>query len=217
MRDSLYLPPLFSIPPRLISALLYSSIDHLLPSPWSLRAAPVILPLIPPRSPFTYCYPVIYMSRVPTAAYEFSLPVNILMFTTLIVAYWIFDSSMAQKSAFKLQQQGDFKPRGAFPEVPWSVVENPTYIQTKHGNKLLTSGWWQFARKINYSADWTQSVTWGLTGGLNTVITMWYPIFFLAVLIHRCERDFEKCSRKYGEDWDEYCRVVKYKFIPGVY
>lgn len=168
-------------------------------------------------SPFTYCYPVIYMMRAPSASYEFSLPVNIAMFLTLITCYIIFDGSMAQKSAFKLQQQGDFVPRGAFPQVPWSVVKNPTYVQTKHGNKLLTGGWWQFARKINYTSDWIQSVTWGLTGGLNTIITMWYPIFFLAVLVHRCERDFKKCSRKYGEDWDEYCRIVKYKFIPGVY
>lgn len=157
------------------------------------------------------------MSRMPASTYEFPLYGQIMMFSTLLICYYIFDSSMAQKSSFKLQQQGDFYQRKAFPVVPWSVIEDPTYIQTKHGNKLLTSGWWGYVRKPNYSADWIQSVTWGLSGGLVTPITMWYPIFFLAVLVHRCERDFAKCSRKYGEDWDEYCRIVPYKFIPYVY
>jgi delta24(24(1))-sterol reductase len=124
---------------------------------------------------------------------------------------------MAQKSNFKMHQQGDHKKRYAFPVLPWSDITDPTYIQTKHGNKLLTSGWWAYARKINYTADWIQSLVWGLTAGFNTPITLFYPLFFLAVLIHRCGRDFEKCARKYEDDWVEYCKVVKYKFILGVY
>jgi delta24(24(1))-sterol reductase len=157
------------------------------------------------------------MTRNATSKYEYGLAGQIAMYTTLLVCYYVFDCSMSQKSCFKLQQQGDYKPRGAFPVLPGAVVKNPTYIQTKHGNKLLTNGLWQYARKINYTADWIQSLTWGLSGGLQTPITMWYPFFFLAVLLHRCERDFAKCSRKYGEDWDEYCRQVPYKYIPYVY
>jgi delta24(24(1))-sterol reductase len=157
------------------------------------------------------------MVRNSSSTYEFSLPGQIAMISTLLVCYFIFDTSMAQKSSFKMQQQGEYTPRYAFPNLPYSVLKNPTYIQTQHGNKLLTSGWWAWARKINYTADWIQSVTWGLTAGLNTPITMFYPVFFLAVLTHRCGRDFEKCARKYGDDWVEYCKVVKYRFIPGVY
>jgi delta24(24(1))-sterol reductase len=167
--------------------------------------------------PFTYCYPVLYMIRAPTSTYEFPLWGQLLMVSTLLICYWIFDTSMSQKSIFKMQQQGDYTPRKAFPTLPWAEVKEPTYIQTKHGNKLLTSGWWAYARKINYTADWIQSTTWGLTAGFNTPITLFYPAFFLAVLVHRCGRDFEKCARKYGDDWEEYCKVVKYKFIPGIY
>jgi delta24(24(1))-sterol reductase len=58
---------------------------------------------------------------------------------------------------------------------------------------------------------------WAVSAGFVTPITYFYPAFFLAVLTHRCGRDFEKCARKYGEDWEEYCKVVKYKFIPGIY
>ncbi|WVF70772.1 hypothetical protein IAT40_005566 [Kwoniella sp. CBS 6097] len=167
--------------------------------------------------PFTYCYPTIYMVRAPTSTYEFPLWGRVAMLVTLLVCYYIFDCSMAQKSNFKMQQQGEYKPRKAFPVLPGSMLEDPSYIQTKHGNKLLTSGWWAYARKINYTADWIQATTWALTAGFNTPITMWYPIFFFAVLVHRCGRDFAKCSKKYGDDWEEYCKVVKWRFIPYIY
>jgi delta24(24(1))-sterol reductase len=157
------------------------------------------------------------MTRSPLSTYEFSLFGKALMLVTLVGGYCIFDCCMAQKSNFKLQQQGEYKPRNAFPVIPGSYIEDPKYIQTKHGNKLLVDGWWVYARKINYTADWVQALTWGLAAGTNTIITMFYPIFFLAVLTHRCGRDFEKCARKYGDDWVEYCKVVPYKFIPGVY
>lgn len=52
----------------------------------------------------------------------------------------------------------------------------------------------------NYTADWIQALTWGLSAGLNTPITFFYPAFFMTVLIHRCGRDFERCARKYGDE-----------------
>jgi delta24(24(1))-sterol reductase len=104
-----------------------------------------------------------------------------------------------------------------------------------HSNRLLTSGWWAYSRKPNYVADWIQSLTWGLVIGTASPIPYFYSIFFIVVLIHRCGRDFERyvlipplaktnvltranrCGVKYGKDWERYCSVVKYKFIPFVY
>ena len=82
---------------------------------------------------------------------------------------------------------------------------------------LLTSGWWAYARKPNYTADWIQSLTWGLCVGPASAIPYFYSAFFITVLVHRCGCDFERCEIKYGKDWDRYCQVVKYKFIPGIY
>ena len=103
-------------------------------------------------------------------------------------------------------------------------------------NRLLTSGWWAYSRKPNYVADWTMSLTWGAIIGTTTIIPYFYSVFFITVLLHRCTRDFERyvleliffikllyelcifrCSIKYGKDWDRYCQVVKYKYIPGIY
>ncbi|KAF8338113.1 ERG4/ERG24 ergosterol biosynthesis protein [Cantharellus anzutake] len=167
--------------------------------------------------PFTYCYSIIYMATHEPEKYRFSTPGYIALYATLLTAYYIFDSSMSQKSRFRMQMQGNYKYRWTFPQLPWGTLKNPTYIQTAHVNRLLTSGWWAYARKPNYTADWVQSLTWGLVVGTASPIPYFYSIFFICVLIHRCGRDFERCAAKYGDDWKEYCRIVKWKFIPGVY
>ena len=86
----------------------------------------------------------------------------------------------------------------------------------------------------NYVADWVQSFTWGLVVGNASPIPYFYSVFFITVLVHRCGRDFERyvyclylrldymlifyrCAKKYGKDWERYCAIVKYKFIPGIY
>ncbi|KAL1691151.1 ergosterol biosynthesis ERG4/ERG24 [Schizophyllum commune] len=90
-------------------------------------------------------------------------------------------------------------------------------VISAYSNKLLTSGFWAYSRKPNYVADWIQSFTWGAIVGTASIIPYFYSVFFIVVLIHRCGRDFERCSRKYGEDWERYCKAVPYKFIPYVY
>jgi len=167
--------------------------------------------------PFTYVYSVVYMASHDPSMYRFSTPTYILLFTTLLTAYYIWDTSMAQKSHFKMQTQGVYTFRNTFPQLPWNTIKNPTYIQTAHGNRLLTSGWWAYSRKPNYVADWVMSFTWGAIVGFATPIPYFYPMFFTTVLVHRVGRDFERCSIKYGKDWERYCSVVKYKFIPGIY
>lgn len=72
---------------------------------------------------------------------------------------------MAQKSRFKMQTQGITTFRATFPNLPGSIVTNPSFVQTAHGcglssyyldfpyqfflksNRLLTSGWWAYSRK----------------------------------------------------------------------
>ncbi|KAF9454324.1 ERG4/ERG24 ergosterol biosynthesis protein [Macrolepiota fuliginosa MF-IS2] len=167
--------------------------------------------------PFSYVYSVVYMASHDPSTYRFSTLGNVVIYTTLVTAYFIWDTAMAQKSHFKMQTQGITKFRQTFPQLPWNTIANPTFIQTAHGNRLLTCGWWKYSRKPNYVADWTMSFTWGAIIGTTTIIPYFYSVFFITVLIHRCSRDFERCAIKYGKDWERYCAVVKYKFIPGIY
>ncbi|KAF8916062.1 ergosterol biosynthesis ERG4/ERG24 [Mucidula mucida] len=175
--------------------------------------------------PFSYVYSVVYMASHDPSKYQFSTPTYVILYSTLLAAYFmqvfvfntVWDTAMAQKSHFKMQLQGITEFRKAFPQLPWNTVKNPTFVQTAHGNRLLTSGWWAHSRKPNYVADWTMSFTWGAVIGFATPIPYFYSVFFITVLIHRCGRDFERCSVKYGKDWERYCSIVKYKFIPGIF
>ena len=48
-------------------------------------------------------------------------------------------------------------------------------------------------------------------------VTYFYLVYFAVLLVHRQRRDDDKCHRKYGKDWDDYCRQVKYRIVPGLY
>lgn len=62
----------------------------------------------------------------------------------------------------------------------------------------------------------TQAVQ-GEARGWGMLITYFYVIYFAILLIHREMRDEEKCMRKYGKDWDEYKKRVRWRILPGVY
>lgn len=47
--------------------------------------------------------------------------------------------------------------------------------------------------------------------------TYFYMVYFAVLLIHRDHRDDNKCARKYGDDWEAYKRIVRYRIIPGIY
>lgn len=83
--------------------------------------------------------------------YKFPLWGNIALYSTLLAAHYMsvprqllfhcnhthtacsFDTSMAQKSHFKMQMQGTYQERNTFPQWPWATIKEPKYIQTAHG------------------------------------------------------------------------------------
>ena len=120
-----------------------------------------------------------------------------------ILGYIIFRGANSQKDAFRSD-----------PSHP--SVSHLKFIETKRGTKLLVSGFWGMARKINYTGDWVMGLSWSLTCGGGSLIPYFYPIYFAILLIHRSIRDDEMCSDKYGKDWVTYKGKVPYRFIPGV-
>lgn len=91
------------------------------------------------------------------------------------------------------------------------------FIQTEHGSKLLTSGFWGWSRHFNYVGDILMAISWSLPCMFGSVLPYFYPIYFAILLIHRERRDHKICSRKYGADWERYCEQVRWRIIPGVY
>ncbi|CEG81352.1 hypothetical protein RMATCC62417_15567 [Rhizopus microsporus] len=151
--------------------------------------------------PFTYTLQARYLVDFPRTVswFEFGaiLALNFL-------GYYIFRGANSQKNEFR-----------AHPNSPSS--KKLKYIETKTGSRLIISGWWGMSRHINYLGDWLMALSWSLPCGFGSVIPYFYPIYFAILLLHRERRDDHKCRTKYGADWEKYCKIVKYRIIPGIY
>ncbi|KAE8152628.1 ergosterol biosynthesis ERG4/ERG24 [Aspergillus avenaceus] len=53
--------------------------------------------------------------------------------------------------------------------------------------------------------------------GWGAIFTYFYVLYFAILLMHRERRDDAMCAKKYGEDWEEYRRKVKWRILPWVY
>lgn len=166
--------------------------------------------------PFVYCIQSFYIYKNTTSIHLSPIYMSIL-FITLFIAYYIWDTSQSQRNRFRMIRNGSYKPRNTFPQLPWGTIENPKFLKTKVGSELLIDGWWKYARKIHYTADIYMALSWGLACGVNHFVPYFYVIFFTSMIIHRALRDIDRCERKYGEDWKLYCQKVPYLFIPYIY
>ena len=110
--------------------------------------------------------------------------------------------------------------------------KEPTYIVARYevtnpvsGEKvtrtslLLASGFWGMARHFQYLFELTAAWSWCLMANplRNGPIPLFYAAFLTYLLIDRADRDSDKCRLKYGRYYDEYCKLVPYKILPGVY
>jgi len=123
--------------------------------------------------------------------------------------YAIFRGANGEKDAFRRDPNAECVKHLKYLNVTNLVANRPS--------KLITSGWWGMARKINYTGDWFMAIAWSATTGTATAITYFYPIYFAILLIHRAMRDDHACSEKYGEDWQKYKKAVPYLFFPYIF
>ncbi|KAL7558443.1 hypothetical protein ACA910_015781 [Epithemia clementina (nom. ined.)] len=150
--------------------------------------------------PFTYSLQARYLVNHDPHLSYLSLAA---IFALYIVGYTIFRGANGQKDVFR---RDPLDPQ----------VAHLSFLQTKRGTKLLTSGWWGMARKINYTGDWIMGLTWCLVCGFGSIVPYYYAIYFAILLVHRSMRDDQMCQAKYGEDWQTYKQLVPYRFIPGI-
>jgi len=149
--------------------------------------------------PFTYSLQARYLVEHDGAKGTMLIAIAILN----AFGYWVFRGSNGQKDAFRRDPNGE-------------SVKHLETMTTKTGRKLIVSGWWGMARKINYTGDWIMGLSWCLYTGVDSIVPYFYAIYFAILLIHRAFRDDEQCTGKYGKDWPKYKAKVPYVFIPGV-
>ncbi|KAH8883719.1 ERG4/ERG24 ergosterol biosynthesis protein [Thozetella sp. PMI_491] len=87
----------------------------------------------------------------------------------------------------------------------------------KHETLLLLSGWWGIARHFNYVGDLILSFSMCALCGTRDLLPWAYAIFMACILIHRCYRVDQRCRVKYGAQWDEYCSLVRWNMVPGIW
>ncbi len=121
-----------------------------------------------------------------------------------LVGFWIFRGANGEKNEFRTNPQAE-------------NVRHLKYLQTVSGSKLLISGWWGMARHMNYLGDLLMGLSWCLPCGIQSVIPYFYALYFTTLLVHRERRDEEKCREKYGQDWDKYTHIVRWRILPYVY
>jgi len=86
------------------------------------------------------------------------------------------------------------------------------------GKQLLCSGFWRISRHVNYLGEILMALGLTLSLGYPGAVGPWlYPLYYVALLVPRERDDDRRCRAKYGPLWEEYCREVPYRIIPGVY
>ena len=120
-----------------------------------------------------------------------------------LLGYAIFRGANSQKDAFRRD-----------PTAP--EVSHLEFMETARGSRLLTSGFWGMARKINYTGDWMMGLAWCLLCGSISPMAYFYSTYFFVLLVHRAVRDDHFCAVKYGPDWKRYKEKVPAVFVPGV-
>ena len=156
-----------------------------------------------PWVPFTYCLQAHYLVH---HVHELPLWAALLAIGLAVTGQFLFRMSNKQKDSFRKDPQN---------AQIWGKPAR--YLDTKAGTRLLASGTWGLSRHFNYVADELMAISWSIPCLFATPIPYFYPIYFAVLLIHRERRDNLLCAEKYGEDWDRYCELVKWRIIPGVY
>ncbi|NXW79814.1 7-dehydrocholesterol reductase isoform X2 [Hirundo rustica] len=131
-----------------------------------------------------------------------------------LLGYYIFRVTNHQKDLFR-RTNGNCRIWGKRPE--YIECSYTSVDGTKYYSKLMTSGFWGWARHFNYTGDLMGSLAYCLACGFEHILPYFYIIYMTILLTHRCIRDEHRCSSKYGKDWKRYTAAVPYRLLPGVF
>ena len=82
---------------------------------------------------------------------------------------------------------------------------------------LLASGWWGLSRHFHYVPEILLAFFWTVPAAFGALLPYSYVMFLTILLTHRSFRDEQKCGKKYGTFWQQYCRKVKHRIVPYLF
>ncbi|KAL8763627.1 MAG: hypothetical protein Q9184_000627 [Pyrenodesmia sp. 2 TL-2023] len=160
--------------------------------------------------------------------------------------YWIFRSSNNEKNRFRTNPDDPRVAHLEFIETKsgsklltsgwWGFSRHPNYLGdwimawsyclptgiagyvVKYGSPVVMShGDMVDGEGFVSGGSVKKQVLQGEARGWGMVVTYFYVLYFTVLLIHREMRDEEACKRKYGADWEEYKKKVRWRILPGIY
>ncbi|KAK1758191.1 7-dehydrocholesterol reductase [Echria macrotheca] len=160
--------------------------------------------------PVVYTSQAQYLGMHPTSPSDAYLAIT---FGTALLGYAMFRAANDQKGyARRLGNQARIWGKPAeFIHASYLTLDGKA-----RASLLLCSGWWGWSRHANYVGDLIFSYSLCAVVGSTKLVVWTYAMFVTAVLAHRCLRDEKRMSAKYGAAWDEYCRRVPWRFVPGI-
>jgi Delta14-sterol reductase len=148
--------------------------------------------------PFLYSLPGWWLI---TPKEPFSTLHSVALGAFFLLALWIFREANWQKERFK-------RDNGI---AIWGKPAETI------GGRLLVSGWWGIARKVNYAGELGVYLAFAMTTGGGSILPYVLPLSLTVLLVQRAGRDDKKCRAKYGEVWARYCERVRFRIFPFVY
>ncbi|KAK1907883.1 hypothetical protein P3342_006213, partial [Pyrenophora teres f. teres] len=161
--------------------------------------------------PSTYTLQAQYLGHFPTVVSRIYLTI---VFGLGLAGYIVFRVANNQKDRVR-SSNGNCVVFGQPPRYIRAIYK--TADGKVHESILLCSGWWGWSRHANYVGDLLMSFAMCALVGTTKPLVWFYGFFMLVLLIHRCLRDESRCHDKYGKYWQEYCRRVRWRLIPGVW
>lgn len=183
--------------------------------------------------PFVYSQQTRYLSMHPVS---FG-PLGIAGLLSVIgLGFFIFRSANSQKNTFRTNPDDPSVSHLKFIETKsgskllisgwWGVARHINYLGDwlqswpyclptgLAGYQILAAG--TSAEGALVMRD-GREVIQGDAAGWGIPFTYFYIVYFAVLLIHRDGRDDQKCQRKYGEDWEKYKKIVRWRILPGIY
>ena len=151
--------------------------------------------------PFVFSIQTRFLAIYPV---ELSTPFILATLILWLCGYYIFRTSNSIKNGFRQNPNA--------PEYR-SIITIPT----ERGTKLIVSGLWGICRHPNYLGDLMMGLAWCLSCGFSHLLPYFYILYFSIFIVHRELRDASMCQKKYGKDWDTYCKAVPYRIFPYLY
>jgi len=160
--------------------------------------------------PAVYTSPMLFMVNHPVGL---SIVAALVIFVLGLASIWINYWADYQRQTVRATN-GETTIWGAAPKL--ILAEYSTETGERKTNLLLASGFWGISRHFHYVPELLAAFFWSCATGFSYFSPFFYVIFLTILLTHRAFRDDTKCRNKYGKYWDEYCKLVPYKIIPGI-